>query len=158
MTTATVRLQGMTSANASHTSVNGRVDHDAADTTNPVKMGGRASNGSHASVAHGDMVNTYHDLDGRVPAALAALNRLSRTARPLRRRQSKTPPPWLMGKRKRSRLPRLLQYSRGRAGTSRQRDLSAWRLLRGRFSRQRAPGQSPWLVSRTGKCTRPRGA
>lgn len=46
--------------------VEGNVAHDAADSGNPVKMGGKASTSTPAAVANGDRVDTFHDERGRV--------------------------------------------------------------------------------------------
>lgn len=50
--------------------VAGDVDHDAADSGNPVKVGGKASNVTPTAVAVGDRVNAYFDTTGHLHAKI----------------------------------------------------------------------------------------
>lgn len=53
-------------SDASATEINGDVAHDAADSGNPVKVGGKAATSTPAAVSNGDRVNAYFDEYGRL--------------------------------------------------------------------------------------------
>lgn len=48
------------------TKVSGSVAHDAVDSGNPIKIGGKASTSTPTAVANGDRVNAYFDSEGRL--------------------------------------------------------------------------------------------
>lgn len=51
----------------------GDVAHDAVDSGNPLKIGGKASSSAPSAVADGDRVNAYFDLNGRLVTSMGAL-------------------------------------------------------------------------------------
>ena len=51
----------------------GNVAHDAADSGNPVKIGGKAANSTPAAVSAGDRVNAWLDLNGRLVVNVAGI-------------------------------------------------------------------------------------
>lgn len=52
--------------------VAGDVAHDAADSGNPLKVGGKAHTSAPTAVANGDRVNAYFDANGRLVTSLAS--------------------------------------------------------------------------------------
>lgn len=60
-----------TQLRATPVAIGGSVAHDAVDSGNPTKIGGKATSGTPAQVANGDRVETWHDLRGRVNVHLS---------------------------------------------------------------------------------------
>lgn len=55
------------------TKASGSVAHDAVDSGNPIKIGGKASTSTPTAVANGDRVNAYFDSEGRLVILLDKL-------------------------------------------------------------------------------------